>query len=80
MAIRELMLDGVAWTVWQVTPSSRSRPGLTGASEVFLDGWLVFECEVEKRRLAPVPAGWDEWSDAELARTLAGAPVVPRRR
>jgi len=80
MAIREITVEGVPWMVWQVTPSSSSRLALTGAAEAFLEGWLVFECEVEKRRLAPVPAGWAEWTDAELLRSLAAAPVVPRRR
>ena len=29
-------------------------------------GWLVFERGDERRRLAPIPAGWDRCSDHEL--------------
>lgn len=30
-------------------------------------GWLVFECAAEKRRLHPIPGGWSERPDHELA-------------
>lgn len=36
--------------------------GLLGSSQ----GWLVFERGDERRRLAPIPAGWDRCSDQEL--------------
>jgi hypothetical protein len=41
-------------------------------------GWLVFECEREKRRLMPIPVGWAKLSDAELIVLCASAPVAPR--
>jgi len=42
-------------------------------------GWLCFECGDEKRRLSPVPAGWEECSEEELHRHCAAAtPVRPR--
>lgn len=31
-------------------------------------GWLCFESTAEKRRLAPVPIGWDELADHDLER------------
>lgn len=41
-------------------------------------GWLAFECETEKRRLAPIPQRWESLSDAELTRLCQAArPVVP---
>jgi hypothetical protein len=44
-------------------------------------GWLAFQCKNERRRLAPIPNGWGEMSDAELAALLDRAVVkaTPRR-
>jgi hypothetical protein len=44
-------------------------------------GWLVFECSGERRRLAPIPCGWLEMSDAQMADLLASAAPSgkPRR-
>jgi hypothetical protein len=42
-------------------------------------GWLCFEAEADKRRLTPVPAGWDEAPDAELEGLLRRAQPVTRR-
>ena len=35
---------------------------------VFANGWLCFESELEKRRLAPVPDDWED-ADADQLRT-----------
>ena len=43
------------------------------------DGWLVFECEAEKRRLRPVPHGWSDLSDDALAALGRTADVAPRQ-
>jgi len=45
------------------------------ASE-FSQGWLCFESEGEKRRLAPVPSGWDEAGPDRLATWLQAAKRV----
>ena len=42
-------------------------------------GWLVFEAEMEKRRITPIPTGWDSFSDEELDRLRRLASPVPRR-
>jgi hypothetical protein len=44
-------------------------------------GWLAFESREEKRRLAPVPAGWETASDDELREFLTRAAPrgKPRR-
>jgi len=42
-------------------------------------GWLCFEGEADKRRLTPVPAGWDEAPDEELEGLLQRARPVARR-
>lgn len=41
-------------------------------------GWLAFECRGEKRRLAPVPPGWERLSDQQLEELLQSAAVAPR--
>ena len=45
-------------------------------------GWLAFETKFEKRRLAPIPAGWLDVADDELERLCdqaITAPTPPRR-
>ena len=69
MAYREFTDDGgTSWRAWDTYPGSAAnvRPGFEG-------GWLGFECEAERRRLAPVPDGWEEASDDELRALLARA-------
>lgn len=56
------------------TPRSVAR--LPGA---LAEGWLCFESGTEKRRLAPIPHGWDTLPDAELEGLLARAQrATPR--
>jgi hypothetical protein len=60
------------------TPERRRgsfRRTVTVASE-FSDGWLCFESEGEKRRLAPVPRGWDEAGPNQMAVWLQAAKRV----
>ena len=66
---------GVTWSVWAVHPqhSGTRRAGLRGT---FVQGWLAFVSEAEKRRLSPVPEGWMECDDAELERMCAEAEVA----
>ena len=42
-------------------------------------GWLCFERGEEKRRLTPIPVGWDEAPDRELETLFEGARPVTRR-
>ena len=44
------------------------------------NGWLTFETPGEKRRLAPFPPGWSEYSDEVLAELCAMAWKVPQQR
>lgn len=39
-------------------------------------GWLVFESPGERRRLSPIPPGWDLCSDAQLERWCERADPV----
>lgn len=60
------------------TPERRRTPfhrSAAVASE-FSEGWLCFESDGEKRRLAPVPAGWDEAGPNQLLTWLQAAKRV----
>jgi hypothetical protein len=59
--------DGAVWHAWDVPAADASlAPVLAGRPDAMREGWLCFECDQEKRRLAPVPARWAERSEAEL--------------
>jgi len=60
------------------TPERRKTPfqrTLQVAGE-YSGGWLCFECEGDKRRLAPVPEGWNEAGPDKLATWLLNAKRV----
>lgn len=73
MPLRTIVHDGTEWTVWDVVPSLETRLPLSERTEA---GWLCFQSAAEKRRIAPAPAGWEEWSDETLAERLRQAAVV----
>jgi hypothetical protein len=61
MAVREFSdRNGVLWRVWRTRPSRDVYLGK------FREGWLTFECAGERRRLAPVPASWEDLSVTRL--------------
>jgi len=70
---------GVEWQAYQAERNTEGerRDHLLPAE--YRQGWLVFESVTEKRRLAPVPAGWRELSDEALAALCATATVQTRR-
>ena len=43
-------------------------------------GWLTFESKLDKRRLAPIPAGWEALTDLELEGLCAKASKAPAKR
>lgn len=60
------------------TPERRKSPfrrNVTVASE-YSNGWLCFESEGEKRRLAPVPEGWQDAGPDRLSTWLQAAKRV----
>jgi hypothetical protein len=82
MALREFRdANGVEWRVWATIPETsalvRVAYGPLGGLEA---GWLTFECVKGRKRLAPVPTGWDTLSDAELERWCSEATAPPARR
>lgn len=42
-------------------------------------GWLCFECAGERRRLAPIPSGWELLPEPELAVLCLRATPAPRQ-
>lgn len=84
--------EGTEWRVWSVIPDfpvyyeRRRRDGASayqgqerrqGDIQV---GWLCFDSPPERRRLHPIPAGWESLPDAELAALLRRAVVTSRPR
>lgn len=79
---------GTEWRVWPVLPTSTNgqlnaaetltRLSLTGTP--FASGWLCFESQTEKRRLAPIPEGWEFLEPRTLEQLCHEAAVVPARR
>ena len=59
--------------------ADRRSGTVLGLSASLGTGWLCFEKGEEKRRLSPIPAGWEEAGDEELAGLAARARPVPRR-
>ncbi|MDQ6770053.1 MAG: hypothetical protein M3Z54_08705 [Gemmatimonadota bacterium] len=60
------------------TPERRKAPfRRSGAvASEYSQGWLCFESEGEKRRLAPVPTGWQEAGPDRLSTWLQAARRV----
>ena len=73
--------DGTSWEAWNVVPGqhadwpSHARRHLP---ESLSDGWLCFESATEKRRLHPIPPGWEEHSEELLWRLCTTAQPVRR--
>lgn len=57
---------------------SRAR-GTPWRGGIALEGWLCFECPGLKRRLTPIPTGWERLADEELAQLCERAANVDRR-
>jgi hypothetical protein len=80
MALRTFVShDGSLWNVWNVVPTLVHNDRKVALSIGMTSGWLCFECAGIKRRIVPVPTGWEEWSEDELDTALATAQSVERR-
>lgn len=67
MALRTITTpDGREWTVWNTEPSPDKGGDRMYLPEALAKGWLTFQCAEERRRIIPVPEGWDELPDSEL--------------
>jgi hypothetical protein len=56
-------------------PEDRRRTHRLVAPE-YRKGWLAFESGGERRRIVPVPPGWEALSDAELAALCLQAEAI----
>jgi hypothetical protein len=80
MALREFTdRTGCRWRVWDIRPEEMHAA--TRAEDYLqsvIHGWLAFEPVGggEKRRLSPIPAGWEKASETELDRMLDRAESV----
>ena len=65
---------GRYWTVWEVhlKVTATVHPD-------FRNGWIVFESDDEKRRLAPIPTGWEKATEPMLRRWCEQAEAVRKR-
>ena len=63
---------GVLWRVWSTIPYTG---GVAGNLKF---GWLTFESSVGRRRLAPIPDGWEAAPLDRLRMYCAAAEAVGR--
>jgi hypothetical protein len=85
MAVREFSDgNGRSWRAWDVAPDDLSprTKDEDYLAQLYHTGWIVFETREgdDKRRLYPIPKGWNELPEAELTVLLQKAEVVPKRK
>ena len=68
---------GVKWEVFEVHRASKKAGAVSPGLE---NGWLAFASGVNKRRLAPIPSGWDAATDTELEALCESARHAPTPR
>ncbi|HEY0023263.1 MAG TPA: hypothetical protein VGB24_10150 [Longimicrobium sp.] len=72
MAHREFVdAAGSRWQVWDTRPRSKAE-----VRARYAGGWLSFESDGERRRLHPIPDGWEEVDDDTLRRWLMSGEFV----
>jgi hypothetical protein len=72
MIRRFLLADDGEWVVFNVSPGISDM-----VDPEFCRGWLCFEHDDERRRLAPIPKNWEELPEPYLAGLWAAATPVP---
>lgn len=53
------------WEVRAIKPATRDRRAPVVRAD-HANGWLLFTLGLERRRLAPLPPGWDQASEDDL--------------
>jgi hypothetical protein len=69
---------GVEWMVYEVNPVLSEWRAADSLPDGYRNGWLCFESPTEKRRLLPLPAGWNELPTEQLSALLVNAVQVRR--
>lgn len=78
---RRAAADAAAMTAERRRAERRRTTGIRIALPPRLaQGWVAFECGDERRRFAPIPSGWDRFSEPELRALLERAEALPPRR
>lgn len=59
----------------------KARSARVRVSPAKRDGWLAMKCDAERRRIAPIPEGWQSMTDDELLKLIddARSEGKPRR-
>lgn len=61
--------DGTDWTVLPIREGWRWDPEI----EMRRRDWLCCITRTDRRYISPIPAGWEQWTDAELANAVRHA-------
>lgn len=69
---------GVEWMVYEVNPAAGAWRSIESLPEGYRNGWLCFESPTEKRRLTPLPIGWQDLPIEKLSGLLGSAIQVRR--
>ncbi|MEP6733677.1 MAG: hypothetical protein ABJE10_23730 [bacterium] len=69
--------SGITWDVFEVHLSDRRT--VSRVPPTFQRGWLCFQSVDERRRLAPIPDGWQHWDVETLTAALLATHGMPRR-
>lgn len=84
MAHREFPdTSGKSWEVWDVRPAAvdqERRAHAPSPAAGLESGWLAFQCGAERRRLAPIPVGWEQQPADELCALLDRAVPIPQAK
>lgn len=66
--------EGIEWTVTEIMASALAAlPRSSLRHPEFKDGWLLFQSENQRKRLAPYPREWQSLTAEELADLCATA-------
>lgn len=75
--------DGTSWQAWDVIPDDHadwSEQALRHLPSAMANGWLCFESAAQKRRLHPIPRGWETEGEGRLREYCHRAQPVVRRQ
>jgi len=85
MPIRQFTdANGIIWRVFDIHPDPASDE-VAAMSPELVNGWLLFQCAAQRRRLAPIPTDWELATNEELealsnaAQRVSGWAVSPVR-
>jgi hypothetical protein len=67
--------SGKRWTVWATIPGQRA-----GVPSELQWGWLTFQSGGVRKRLTPIPRGWEESTPERLQLYCSAAQGLPETR